>query len=103
MKHAIYVGMFTAALGMAMAAQAQDAAPATAPLQVSQLRGITDLRSSDGRRIGPVYAVDQASDGSPADVQIIEDMRIIHIPASTITLKDKRHAVTSMTYHDAMR
>lgn len=47
------------------------------------------VTSGDGKRVGRVYDIDKAKDGSVASVVIIRDSKIIRIAASTLTSSDK--------------
>jgi sporulation protein YlmC with PRC-barrel domain len=57
------------------------------------------VSTSDGKRIGRVYDIDKAADGSASSVAIIVDNKIIHIQASTLTASDKG-LTTSLTNAD---
>ncbi len=43
------------------------------------------VTTSDGKRVGRVYDIDKAKDGTVVSVAIIKDNKIIHIPVSTLT------------------
>jgi len=95
----------TAALAIAVlspvAALAQDAAPAAAPVEV---RPGNLLRTADGKRAGAIFSLDKAADGSVAGVALIgPNSTLVHVPIATITAVDKTHFTTSMTYKEVFR
>jgi len=47
------------------------------------------VSTSDGKRIGRVYEVEKAKDGTQKSIAIIRDNRIIHINISTLTAGEK--------------
>jgi hypothetical protein len=60
------------------------------------------VRTSDGFAIGRIQYVDKAKDGAAKDVGVIYDMRIVHIPAETLTAGDKG-LVTSLSRADVSK
>ena len=60
------------------------------------------VTSSDGKRIGRVYDVDKAKDGTVNSVSIIRDSRLIHVSASTLSSTDKG-LTTSLTRADVAK
>ncbi len=57
------------------------------------------VSTSDGKRIGRVYDIDKAADGSAKSVSVIVDSKLINIAASTLTPADKG-LTTSLTNAD---
>ena len=57
------------------------------------------INTSDGKRVGRVYDITKAADGSAQSVSVIVDNKIIHIQASTLTPSDKG-LTTSLTNAD---
>jgi hypothetical protein len=57
------------------------------------------VSTSDGKRIGRVYDIDKAADGSASSVSVIVDNKIIHIAASTLSPSDKG-LTTSLSHAD---
>ncbi len=57
------------------------------------------VNTSDGKRVGRVYDISKAADGSAQSVSVIVDNKIIHIQASTLTASDKG-LTTSLTNAD---
>jgi hypothetical protein len=41
--------------------------------------------TADGKRVGPVYYIDKAKDGTPDYVGVIYDNRMVHIPVSSLS------------------
>jgi sporulation protein YlmC with PRC-barrel domain len=66
---------------------------------VGNIKSGAFVTTSDGKRIGRVYDIEKAADGSASSVSIIVDNRIIHIGASTLTASDKG-LTTSLTNAD---
>lgn len=71
---------------------------ATYPLKAGGM-----LKSADGHRVGFVDALDTAKDGSALGAQVIVGSRVVHVPASTITVTDKSHFTTSLSYKEVER
>jgi len=72
------------------------AAPAVAPPHNMQIGRI--LRTADGRRVGEVMRVEQAS-GKADGVVVIFGSSTITVPADTLSDKD-RGLVTTLSYKD---
>jgi len=87
MRFAVICSAMLSAASLSSVALAQAAAPVIK-------NGMT-VTTSDGKRIGRVYDVDKARDGS-LSVAIIRDAKIIRIAVSTLTAADKG-LVTSLT------
>jgi hypothetical protein len=85
-----------AALAVSTAAMAQPAPDGAPPAKVK--RGEM-VYSSDGAALGRVDYVQKAKDGAPQDVALIHDMRIVHIPADSLSAGPKG-TVTSLTRAD---
>ena len=60
------------------------------------------VTTSDGKRVGRVYEIDKAKDGTVTSVSIIRENMVIHIATSTLTPSDKG-LTTSMTYADVKK
>jgi hypothetical protein len=75
------------------AAMAQTVAPSTLPLRSGAL-----IKSADGKRLGSIDAIVNGPDGKPQTAEVINELSMLYIPASTITAVDKSHFVTSLTY-----
>jgi len=75
--------------GAASAGQAADAAAAP-----TLKRGAL-VFSADSKRIGRIDYVGTAKDGTPADIAVIYQSKIIHIPVSTLSNND-RGVVTTL-------
>jgi hypothetical protein len=70
------------ALSMSAVAAAQTAPDATPPSRVQ----VGDrIYSSDGAVIGRVEYVDKGKDGNPKDVAVIYQLRMVHIPADSLS------------------
>ena len=54
------------------------------------------LISADGRKIGQIDRIIPAPDGTPSVANVIFDERMVHIPASTISVTDTA-VVTSLS------
>jgi hypothetical protein len=76
--------------------EAAPAAAAAAPLQVKAGQWIY---YADGSALGRIDYVDHAKDGTPTTAGVISDMKVLHIPASTLSAGAKGY-VTSMTKAD---
>lgn len=57
------------------------------------------VTTADGKRIGRIYELRKAKDGTVTSVAIIKDDRMIHVPASTLTAGEKG-LITSLTSQD---
>lgn len=57
------------------------------------------VTTSDGKRLGRVYDVDKAKDGSVTGVSIIRDNKILHVAAGTLSSADNG-LKTSLSYDD---
>jgi sporulation protein YlmC with PRC-barrel domain len=60
------------------------------------------VTTSDGKRIGRVYDLDKAKDGTVTGVSIIRDNRIIHIATDTLSSADNG-LKTSLSYDDVKK
>ena len=60
------------------------------------------VTTSDGKRVGRIYDVEKANDGSVTRVAIIRDNAVIHIAASTLTASDKG-LTTSLSYGEVKK
>jgi hypothetical protein len=78
-------------LAISTSAAAQTSQTATASLQVKP--GAL-IRTADGAAIGRVQYVERAQDGALKDVGVIHDMRIVHIPADSLSASDKGYVTT---------
>jgi hypothetical protein len=78
---------------------AQDAATAAAAADAP--RAGSTVATADGWRLGKVAYLDRSKDGSVASIAVIYEGRMIHVPASTLTVKDKDHVVTSLNHKQA--
>lgn len=74
--------------GAASAAHAADAAAAP-----TLKRGAL-VFSADSKRIGRIDYVGLAKDGSPVDVAVIYQSKMVHIPVSTLSNTDRGVATT---------
>ena len=81
------------AISIGTVASAQPAASAP------QVKSGAWVRTSDGAPIGRIEYVDKAKDGTPQAVAVIYQMRIVHIPAGSLSAQDKGF-VTSLTKAD---
>jgi hypothetical protein len=87
------------ALAIASAAAAQPADNAGSPLA---LKAGEWVRTSDGAPVGRIEYVDKAKDGSPTGVAVIYDMRVVHIPAASLSAGQKGY-VTSLAKADVSK
>lgn len=60
------------------------------------------VTSSDGKRVGRIYDLDKAKDGTVQSIVVIRDAKIIHIAASTLTASDKG-LTTSLTNAEVIK
>ena len=90
MRFSIICAALFSAASLATGAHAE----ATGPIKTGVF-----VSTSDGKRIGRVYDIEKAADGSAQSISIIVDNRIIHIAASTLTPSDKG-LTTSLTNAD---
>jgi hypothetical protein len=85
------------AFSMSSAALAQDAGSAAAPAAATasaQLKVGEWIRTSDGAPVGRINYVQKGKDGSAEFVGVIYEMRMIHIPASSLTASEKGYTTT---------
>ena len=96
MRFSLAFSAVISALAISTAAAAQDAPAATAPLAVKAGEWV---RTSDGYPIGRVEYVDRAKDGAVTGAALIYEMRIVHIPAASLSAGPKGY-VTSLKRAD---
>jgi hypothetical protein len=70
------------ALSISTVAAAQTAPAAAAPTKVKSGERVY---TSDGAVVGRIEYVERAKDGSLKDVGVIHDMRMVHIPADSLS------------------
>jgi hypothetical protein len=75
---------------------------ATAQTASLELKPGAWVRTSDGAPIGRIEYVDKAKDGSPTGVAVIYDMRVVHIPADSLSAGQKG-IVTSLAKADVSK
>ena len=82
MRLPLITAALMSALSISTIAAAQPAPGAAAPAKVKSGERVY---SSDGASIGRVEYVDRAKDGTPTDIGVIYDMRMVHIPADSLS------------------
>jgi hypothetical protein len=82
MRLALITAAAAAALTYSTFAAAQPAAGGTPPAKVQTGERVY---SSDGAVIGRIEYLDRAKDGALKDVGVIQNMRMVHIPAETLS------------------
>lgn len=82
MRPSLLSAALVSALSISTFAGAQPA-PASAP--AAKVKSGERIYSSDGAAIGHVEYVDRAKDGSVKDVGVIYEMKMVHIPAGTLS------------------
>jgi hypothetical protein len=90
----------TAAVSISTAAMADEPAPGAAP--PAKVKSGEWIYSSDGAAIGRVDYVQKGKDGAPEYVGVIHDMKILHIPADSLTPGQKGY-VTPLTRADVLK
>jgi hypothetical protein len=100
MRALLATAAILSAVSIATAATAQPPSeePASAPVAAASAQPkVGDwVRSSDGGSIGRINYVQKGKDGAPESVAIIYDMRMVHIPADTLSAGPKGY-VTSLS------
>lgn len=85
---------------LAAPAFAQDAAPtAVAQVTAPALQNGMVVISSDGRRVGVIDSL-VGDKASPTAVKVIKEMRVISIPASSLSVSGKGRVVTTLAYKE---
>jgi len=91
MRFALVFAALISTSSVSTIAAAQEPAPAAAPTEVKRNALIF---SSDAKRIGRIDYIGKSKDGTPSYAAVIYDSRIVHIPLSTLSPKDKGYATT---------
>jgi hypothetical protein len=82
MRLALITAAAAAALTYSTLAAAQPAPGGTPPAKVQTGQRVY---SSDGAVVGRIEYVERTKDGALKDVGVIQDMRMVHIPAETLS------------------
>jgi hypothetical protein len=96
MRMSLFSAAVISALSISTTLAAQPAPTANAPLQVKEGQWVY---TTDGAAVGRIDYVDHAKDGAPTYVGVIHDMRLVHIPANTLSAGQKGY-VTSLSKAD---
>jgi hypothetical protein len=88
-----FIGATVICLAISTAAAAQPSPDAKTPVQPKSGEWV---HTTDGAAIGRIEYVDRAKDGAPTDVGVIYGMRIVHIPADSLS-GDGKGLVTNLT------
>jgi hypothetical protein len=91
MRFAFVCAALISTLSVSTIAAAQDPAPAASS---SEIKRNAWIFSSDSKRIGRIDYIGKGKDGTPSYAAVIYDSRIVHIPLSTLSPKDKGYTTT---------
>jgi hypothetical protein len=70
--------------------------------QANAIKAGVTVVDANGKKIAKIDKVTQAADGSVADVAVIYEGRIVHIPGNTLTAGDDK-VTTSLTRADVSK
>jgi hypothetical protein len=101
MRSVLLCAVAASVLSLAGVAAAEESAPAAAAASVDVKPGQW-IYTSDGMAVGRVDVVDKDKTGKAETAGVIRDMRMVHIPVSTLSTGPKG-LVTSLTRKDVDR